>query len=250
MRIVVAVIVLAARIVSADPALQRVVTAPTAWLPAQGAVVAGGSVDHRGDGAIDVGYGLAGLAAIDVGTDTDIRACLAPPCGTDNRAEPMWLGRAAFKLGIHQHAWLPALAFGVRETFAAHPLPGFAHPRVGEAYAVASLAVGRVTLHGGAMASDASFRDAGGEHRMGLQLRPLGAIELVPPQYPKTTLLADLAWVPRLEHDAPVLEWLGGIAVRYQAFPWGSIDLTFRHREAEGLGASTVLVRVDGVWER
>jgi len=87
------------------------------------------------------------------------------------------------------------------------------------------------------------------EHRLGATIRPFGGIEIRPPQYPKTTLIGDVAWLPRLEHDGPTLEWLGGVSVRYQALVWGSIELTFRHREDEGLAASTVLVRVNAVFD-
>ena len=54
--------------------------------------------------------------------------------------------------------------------------------------------------------------------------------------------------VPRA--PAPKLEWLVSWGVRYQAFAWGWIELAVRHRQAEGLAASTVFVRVNGVWER
>ena len=40
-----------------------------------------------------------------------------------------------------------------------------------------------------------------------------------------------------------------GGGVRYQALTWGSIELDVRHRQDEGLGASTVMVRVNGVLE-
>src|SRR5215475_12131962 len=97
-------IVLACRIASADPVIGHVITAPTAWLPTDGAVVGSAGIDHRGDGSVLLGYGLGGLASIELDGDTDVRACLEPPCGTDNRATPMWLGRASFKLGSHQDA--------------------------------------------------------------------------------------------------------------------------------------------------
>lgn len=239
---------------SADPAIGHVITAPTAWVPEENVLLASAGVDHRGDSSVAVGYGLGGIAVVDVGGDTDVRACQQPPCGTDNRATPMWLGRASFKIGSHQDALFPgqpAVALGVRATFTAHQQPGFADPRVSEAYLVASRELGPyLRVHAGAEAIDARFRDPeGAEHTLGTILRPIGGIELRPPQYPRTTLIGDVAWVPRLEHDAPTLEWLGGVSVRYQALVWGSIELTFRHREDEGLAASTVLVRVNAVFD-
>jgi hypothetical protein len=102
-------------------------------------------------------------------------------------------------------------------------------------------------LHAGGEAIDG--RVANGAARMGTTLRPIAGLELVPPQYPKTTLLVDLAWLPLLE-DPPNTthaEWLIGWGVRYRALSWASIELDVRHREDEGLAASTVFVRVNAV---
>jgi hypothetical protein len=79
-------------------------------------------------------------------------------------------------------------------------------------------------------------------------MRPLAAIELTPPAYPKTTLTADVTWAPRTDEGAtPVVGWVAGWGVRYQALRWGSIELDVRNREGEGLGDSMVFVRVNGV---
>ena len=72
-------------------------------------------------------------------------------------------------------------------------------------------------------------------------------LEITPPQYPKTTLMTDIAYLPLLRQSAPDLEWAIGWGVRYQALKWGSIELAVRHREGEGLGDSTVMVRVNAV---
>ena len=70
-----------------------------------------------------------------------------------------------------------------------------------------------------------------------------GMVELAP----DATVMTDVAYVPRIEPDKIELEWVFGWGVRYQAFAWGAIDLAVRHREDEGLGDSTVMVRVNGV---
>jgi hypothetical protein len=232
-------IALMARTATADPSLPRLLTAPTAWLPAEGAVIGTAGLDHRGDGSIDVGYGLGGLAEVDVGADTDLRACVGGPCGATRRATAQWLGHAAFRVGARQDAWFagqPALLVGVTT--------GFGHPRATEAYVIASREVSVVRLHAGAAVLDARVGDA----RMGLRVRPVAGLELMPPQYPKTTLLTDVAWVPRFEPDHATLEWVGGVGVRYQALRWSSIELDVRHRGGEDLGATTVFVRINGVW--
>lgn len=224
----------------ADPALPRVLTAPTAWLPPEGGVIATAGLDHRGEASIDVGYGLGGLAGVDLGVDTDDRECTIATCSMDSLASPQYLARAAFRIGARQDQWFagqPALALIVRETIG-NSL------RVGEADAVASRVIGLARIHGGVAVLDAS--DNG--DRMGSTVRPLAGLELTAPQYPKTTLLGDVAWTPLFQAAAPPTpEYVIGWGVRYQSFTWASIELDVRHRENEGLGASTVMVRANVV---
>ena len=242
------------RVAAADPVAGRVLTVPTAWLPPQGAAIGTASLDRRGDGSMVVGYGLGGIAVTELGFDTDLRGC--DPCVTDGRSQALWLGRAGFKLAARQGAWfsgMPALAFGVRTTFAAHGHT-FGGARVTEGFLVASGELGedsghRVRFHGGLEVVDAGYGDV----TMGKQVRPLAGFEWVPRQYPKTTLLLDGMWLPRFERDRPTLEWIAGFGVRYQALSWGSIELDVRERQAlEGSGPESidginVLVKVIGV---
>ena len=242
MRLAAAIALALAAPAAADPVIGHVLTAPTAWLPRAGSAYGTAGLDHRGDGSIVVGYGLGGIASIELGADSDVRTCAMPPCDTDNLATPRLLPRAAFRMGARQDAWFagqPAVALGVSVN------PGDA--RANEAYVVASRAVAPVRLHAGAAVLNA--RDGGGA-AMGMRVRPLGGLEWTPPQYPKTSLLVDIAWLPRFEMPKPALEWVLGWGVRYQALTWGSIELDVRHRQNEGLGGSTVMVRVNGVWER
>ncbi len=229
-----------ARPAAAEPSGARVLTAPTAWLPRAGAAAAMLGIDHRGDGAAIVSYGLGGIAELELGSDSDVRACT--DCSA--RPTPLVLGRAAFRIGARQDAWrtgMPALALGVRATFAArgHEVH---EARASDAYAVASRDLGVVRLHAGidAISASASAR------RAAAQLRPVGGLELHPPMYPRSSLLADIAWLPTLDADrGPVLRWIVGVGVRYQAFSWASVELAVRARQGEDLGASTVLVRVN-----
>lgn len=237
-----------------EPATPRVLTAPTAWLPPPGAVVGTGTLDHRFDGSAVVGLGIGGIAAIDLGTDTDVRGCKT--CEDD--ASPLYLGRATFRMGTHQNALfrgMPALLVGVRTTFTSSKTDGFGRVRVTEAYGVVSRTlghrdVGELRLHAGVVAIDAAM----GNDELGAKVRATGGFEFTPVQYPRTVLMADLAYVPLLRDtptpdDKPiVLEWVAGWGVRYQAFAWGAIELAVRHRENEGLGDSTVMVRVQGVF--
>ena len=228
-----------ARAATADPVPSRVLTAPTAWLPPAGAAIGTAGSDHRGAGSLIVGYGLGGLAAVELGTDTDVR-------GGGDDPEARWLGRAAFRLGARQDAWfagMPALVVGVRTTFAARGHT-YGKARASEAYLVGSRALGPTRVHLGAAAIDGGF----GDTRLGATVRPLAGLEWTPPIYPRTSILADVMWVPRLDPDRVRLEWVAGWGVRYQALSWGSIELAVRHRQDEGLGDSTVLVRLNGVF--
>lgn len=224
--------VLASARASADPLapateLPRVVTAPTAWIPAENTAVASASLDHRGAGAVVASFGLGGLAALELGADSDLREC--SPCTGIVAHRAVLEPHAAFRIGAHGVAL-------VVET-------GFGSSRASSATVVGSRVVGPVRLHAGVMVLDGRVGDV----RLGTTVRPTGAVELTPPQYPKTTLVGDLAWEPRFDATAPALEWLAGWGVRYQALHWGSIELDVRHREGEGLGGSSVLVRVNGV---
>ncbi len=248
-----AILVGSARGAGADPVMGRVLTAPTAWLPASGAVVGtvGGTfgAENQSAGMFDIGIGLGGIASIDVGLDTDLRGCTI--CDTaDGDAAPLWMGRAAFRMGARQDAWfrgMPALALGLRNTFATHG-HAFGRARATDAYLVASRSMGPVRLHAGVQATEAAYgaRDA----HLDPTLRPIAGLEWTPSVYPRSTLLADVAWVPQMELDDVRMKWMGGLGVRYQALAWGSIELAVRFREDDGLGKTTALVRLNGVFAK
>jgi hypothetical protein len=232
-------VALAATPAAADPLVERVLTAPTAWLPAAGDTVATAGIDHRGDGMIVVGYGLGGLSEIQIDADSDVRAC------TDctGRPDPVLLGRASFRLGAMKPAGLPAaIALGVRTTFDARGRDA----RVTDGYLVASGDFTYVRVHAGVDLIAARI----GDLELAAKARPLAGLEIRPPQYPRTTLMGDIAWEPELDATAgPKLRWIAGWGVRYQALDWASIELAVRHRETEDLGGSTVMVRVNAVWD-
>ena len=240
----------------ADPVVSRVFTAPTAWLPPANGLVGTAGLDMRelvGDSRVDdsliFAYGLGGIAAIELGTDSDIRACI--DCG--ERPVSTWLGRASFRVGSPQDALftgMPALALGVRTTYTSRS--PFDDARVAEVYGVASWVLGPVRAHAGASIVDASHAGptAAGDDdvELGPRLRPLAGLEWTPSQYPKTSLVGDIAWVPLLEPTRIELEWAASWGVRYQALSWGAIELFVRHREEGALADSTVLMRVHGVF--
>jgi hypothetical protein len=246
---------------AADPTTDRVFTAPTAWLAPEHAVVATGAVDLRAvadgrlEGTLVVGYGLGGVAQLDLGTDADVRGCNL--CRAANALPlPLYLGRASFRMGVAQDRWFrgqPALLVGTRVSFASGG--PFDDLRVVDTYAVASRSLFEKTsalrLHAGVHVIDAGFEAPQGRVDITPAVRPTAGIEWTPPQYPRTSLMGDVAYLPLLEatdtEQVVKLEWVAGWGVRYQAFAWGAIELAVRHREDEGIGDSTVFVRINGV---
>ncbi len=238
-----------------DDDLPRVISAPTAWIPARGTVVATGGagvgaegIGDAGEAMLSLGYGLGDLASVELGGDRDVRGCAR--CGVDGEdamagARGIWLGRASFRIGTPRHGrWsrLPALALGLRTTWAARGHT-FGAVRASEAYAAASWRLGPTRVHGGVSAFDARGRDA----RLGVEIRPFAGLEWTPSDLPRSSLLVDVTWMPRLAPDEVVLEWVAGAGVRYQALTWGSIELAVRNREDDGLRGTTVMVRLNGV---
>jgi hypothetical protein len=238
-----------ARVASADPSSPQEWTAPSAWLPAAGDVTFRGTASAGGNDfanrSLDVGYGLGGIASIELDADGDIHC--ATCSGTT--PTPNYVSRATFRMGARQDQWFtgqPALVFGVQRTFS-----GSNGLQLSEGYLAASRVVSRFRLHAGVAAMSAS---ATGRATMPATIRPFGAIEWTPPQYPKTTVVVDVMWQPQLEASTIDTQWLGGFGVRYQTFKWGAISLSVRERgtgaTAEGLDKAAVIVRFDGTWSR
>ncbi len=206
------------------PTPPRLFHVPTAHIQPAGRGHGSAGLNHRGGGLFALTYGLGGLADVDVQvTDRFVT--------TDDEERPH--GTALFKLGLAETQlgfWHPAAALGFRKSFASQK------NRIAELFIASSTSVGPVNLHAGA-----SYW--GGVERA----RPFGGVEWRPGIYPKTTLLGDFSWAPDLDDEKPALRWLGSWGVRYQAFPWGSIELGVRHRERQQLNDATVFVRLNGV---
>ena len=234
---IIASVGLVAQVAAADPATDRVVGAPTAWLPTAGTVVASVGVDSHAKALAELAYGLGGIAEVEVGADSDVRQCSIASC-SGSPAPESYLARAQFRVGARQNAWFegqPALVLGVRATIGSEL-------RAADAYVVASRRLGPATLHAGLgelCALDAGIKSAP-------IVRPSFGLEIVPPPYPKSSLIADLAWMPKLELGKPTSEYVFDWGVRYQTFPWGTVELAVRHREAE-FGSPTVMVRFTAV---
>jgi hypothetical protein len=228
------------------PPLDHVVAAPTAWLPRAGTLVAWGGLDHRGDGSVDLGVGLGDIAAVDIDVDHELRACNA--CDPSKPPPAVALGRAGFRIGARQDTWFagqPAVVLGWRATFA-----GARGARASDMYAVASRVIGGLRLHAGVDAMDARGDDHASAPALGATVRPTLGAELTVAQYPRTSLIGDLVWVPRLDPTKPGVEALGDWGVRYQSTSWAGVELVVRDRGGEGIADATVRARVYGVWGR
>jgi hypothetical protein len=213
--------------------------APTAELPAEGDVIGSASLDRHGGFDMTAGYGFGGIAELEMAiANSDARLC--DPCSALERST------ATFRFGPREDDLFegaPALVLGVEAGFDAHASGLHAT----EAYLVATRHIEMVTLHAG-VAATATGHDNSGATTL---VRPIGGVELIPPAFPKTTLLADVSWQPKFSTVAAATTSTSELAfawgVRYQTFPWLAVELAVRH-DASAFGDPDVLVRVTGQW--
>jgi hypothetical protein len=232
------ILVAAAGLAHASPVHDRVLLAPTAELPAAGGVIASSSLDRHGAFALDAGYGLGGIAEVELAlADSDARGMCTIGC------QPIELATAAFRFGAPEDAAFvgqPAVVLGVRSTIDASADHG---SRATTAYLVASRRIDLISLHaGGELVAAGNV----GAVDPPVRIRPLAGFELRPPAFPKTTLLADLTWQPKFATTA-TSELAFAWGVRYQSLKWAAIELAVRH-DASGFGDPDVFVRVTGTW--
>jgi hypothetical protein len=219
----------------ARPVHDRVWLAPTAELPAEGDAIGVLALDRHGGFDMAAGYGFGGIAELEVAiANSEARLC--DPCS------PLERSTATFRFGAREDdlfAGAPALVLGVEAGFDARASGLHAT----EAYLVATRHVAYVTLHAG-VAAGATGHDNGAATTL---VRPLGGIEMIPPAFPKTTLLADVSWQPRFSATTTTSELAFAWGVRYQTFPRLAVELAVRH-DASAFGDPDVLVRVTGQW--
>jgi hypothetical protein len=255
--VVAAALVIGGRAARAEPVLPpRVIDTPVARILPRGAIHGTAGGNHRAGGLLAFTGGLADLAELELGVTDDLPSVPAPGSIEREHALPLVAG---FKLGVNQgtwHRWQPALALGFRTTAGGRSPAWSDEPaKTSALYAVVGAALGGgVRIDGGATLWASRHRDAAGAvielDAAPATVRPFIGVALTPSFYPRTTLLADLTWVPELSPTDSRLRWLGAWGVRYQALAWGSIELLVRHREGDDLQGSTVMIRVNGVFPR
>ncbi|MEO8844246.1 MAG: hypothetical protein ABI591_25460 [Kofleriaceae bacterium] len=220
------VIAITSGLASASPVHDRVLTVPTAELPAAGDVIASGALDRHGGLDLEAGIGLGGLGEVEL--------AIADGAARDGNGLPVERETAAFRMGAPEDAWFvgqPAIVLGVRATIGTD--------RATSTYVVASRRIAFVSLHlGGSLEAVVDKRP--------IVVRPLAGFELRPPAIPKTTLLADLSWQPVFA-ARPTEQLAFSWGVRYQALRWATIELAVRHDESS-FGDPDVFVRVTGMW--
>ncbi|HTM22803.1 MAG TPA: hypothetical protein VL172_19910 [Kofleriaceae bacterium] len=233
------------------PPSPRIFHVPTAWLQPPAHLYASAGANHRGSGMFALSAGVGRLAEVDAELTDRFVQCATVCSGDDRDARHGWVVSALFKVGVAERRlgwWQPALALGFRRSLRSPGAdPGDRELGLAEMYAAASLRLGGLQLHGGGELWDAASPGGRLERGVRRRLRPFAGLGWRPPLYPRTTLLADLGWVPELPIAAAgeELRWLAGWGIRYQAFGWGSIELAVRHRQGESIGGATVFVRVN-----
>lgn len=254
-------IVLAGTAATAEPATvpraptsPRVVQAPTAWLQPARQLHVGLGTSHRLAPSASVAFGVGDVAELDIEMSDRLIAC--PGCGEERDETNLFAATALFKMGVATSAareWRLGAALGFRKTIATRSV--LAGGRDAELAAAQLYLVGGarwygpaggIEVHAGAELFDAAHGDARIAHAIARTVRPVGGLAWTPPPYPRTAMVVDVSWTPEVKDGPPRLAWMVGWGVRYQALPWGAIELVVRQREDEALGDSTVMVRVAG----
>lgn len=225
-----------------------VLAIPTAWTQPRTTLTAALDVDHRGTSGARVTLGYARLVEVDLRGDGELWAC--DPCAGPTRAvEPVRQPTAGWKLALRP--WRDgAVAAGVRV-----PLGSRDRVRASEAFVVLSQKLGPLRLHLGASTWASEHRGATGAtiaRAPTRGVRPLAGLEWTPAIYPRTTILADLQWLPQLGPTAAETapRWAFAWGVRYRALAWSAIELGVRHRQDDELGGAAVMVRLSAAWPR
>jgi hypothetical protein len=223
----------------------RVFHVPTAWIQPDQAATATLGLNHHGEPFADATVGLGGIAQIGLQLSDDSEQ-LSIPTGLFQVAVPpdkLW-------------SWQPAVALVYRRSFAvpAQTLDGVRiDPSTARLSLVASLHLGSLALHAGADLWDASVAGAAAGTALDAQpltdqLRPLAGLEWRPSLYPRTTVLADLAWAPDFSSQPIALRWLASTGVRYAVTNWADVELGVQVREGEGLRGTAVLLRISAFY--
>jgi hypothetical protein len=240
------------------PRAPRLFHVPTAYLQPGGGLFVSAGGSHRGGTFGAVALGVGGVAEVGAQLSDDLGECSS--CTAEHPVAAALPTRAAwFKIGLAEDRFFrhqPALALGFRAQIGTADAGELDELRGARMYAVASRTLGSVRLHLGLDVWDGGATTAAGkrvlmhEGALGARARPFGGVGWTPDIYPRTTVIAEVSWVPSFRPESIELRWLAAWGVRYQAFDWGSVELAVRHRQRGTLDDSTVLLRANVLLDR
>ncbi len=216
----------------------RAITTATAFIPNAGEVFYSGGLDHKFQPSGFATIGLAKIAEVGLSLDRE---------WTDPSAQKK-TAMAHFKMGSPEgflHSWMPAFAILYRKSLkdSVQFFSGTRIPRLATLSVLASKNMGPISVHLGGELLSAQMEQEQSQHKFS----PTLAIEWHPAQYPKTTLLADLRWIPSETNDLAITPiWNLAWGVTYQAFTWASVDLNVRHQEGESSNDAVVTLGLAG----
>jgi hypothetical protein len=235
----------------------RIISSSSAWMVASGHAVAAAALDRKLRPTASLGYGLGDLAEVGLTLQSQWRECAE--CEGDDRPVQRNLAMAYFKLGLPEGfagTALPALALTFSKTLPERAQlladVGEEDDRASSATKAASLTlmaskeIGAIALHAGGEILVARHARSGAE--LEPTLRPVVGFQWLPKQYPLTTLLADLRWIPSTNtvDGESITEWQAGWGVRYQALSWAAVELSVRHQQGEGAKDAQVSLGLRG----
>jgi hypothetical protein len=228
--------------------VEHVIDTPTALAPGELRLDARIRYGHVGAPSWQVALGFARMAWLTVGSSKGQLGCVS--CAGSGGKVDSWM--ADFRLVAQPARWwrgFPALALGVRlddSERAQAILPDRPDDtRQVEAYLVASKRVGPVGLHLGVVGQNlvASYPDRTSVLRSrGFAVRPTLGLEIAPPAFPRTRLLAELNPQTLLRADTPQQEWTWSWGVRFWATSALAAELTVEQPASDPLAGSTVYV--------
>jgi hypothetical protein len=207
--------------------------------------------------------GLGGIAEVGLQLQNERSEC--DPCeDTSTDAVVLNVASAFFKMGTPEglgHKHLPAFALVFRKALLTDAQVFTDPERVisdplretqgAMLTAMSSKTIGPAAVHMGAELLVSSGTALQGDFGVDeYVVRPALAAQWTPSQYPLSTFLVDLRWVPALEEKNDAFEWdarmTAAWGVRYRALSWASVDLNVRRQDGEGLGDALVTLGVRG----
>jgi hypothetical protein len=241
----------------------RTISNTTAWVPKAGEVNLALGIDQEIRPTGSASIGLGDIAEVGLQLQNERSEC--DPCEDPSiDAVVLNVASAFFKMGTPEglgHKHVPAFALVFRKALLAKAQVFTDAERiisdpVRETRGAMLTAMGSKTLGPAALHLGAELLVSSGTVLQGdfgvdeYVIRPALAAQWTPGQYPLSTFMVDLRWVPKLEEENSSYDWgtrmTAAWGVRYKALSWASVDLNVRRQDGEGLGDALVTLGVRG----